>query len=56
MQVSPVYHSISTARVSQRPAQLAASFRSSIHGIDAQANDARWIRAGLVVAVRAPET
>ncbi len=54
MQVSLAYHSISTARVAQRPARLAASFQSSIHGIDARASDALWIRAGLVVAVRAP--
>ena len=55
MQVSPVYHSISTAWVAQRPAQLAASFQSSIHGTDARASDAPWTGAGLVVVVRAPE-
>ena len=54
MQVSPAYHSISPARVAQRPAQLVASFQSSIHGTDARANAAPWIRAGLVVGVRAP--
>jgi hypothetical protein len=54
MQASLAYHSISPARVSQRTGRLAASFQSSIHGIDARANAALWIRAGLVVAVRAP--
>ena len=54
MQGSPAYHSISTAWVSQRPGRLAASFQSSIHGTDARASAALWIRAGLVVAVRAP--
>src|SRR6185369_4221805 len=53
MQVSPVYHSNSTARVSQRPARLVASFQSSIHGTDDQASDAPWSRVGLVVAVHA---
>ena len=54
MQASLAYYSISPAPVSQRPAQLAASFQSSIHGTDDPANVALWIRAGLVVAVRAP--
>ena len=54
MQVSPVYRAISTAWVSQRPARLVASFQWSIRGKDARASVAPWIRAGLVVAVRAP--
>ena len=54
MQVTLAYYSISTASVAQRQGRLAASFQSSIHGTDARANAALWIRAGLVVAVRAP--
>ena len=52
MQVSLAFHSISMARVSQRLGRLAASFQSSIHGIDALTSDAPWIRAELAVAVR----
>jgi len=52
MQASPEHHSISTARVSLRPGRLAASFQSSIHGIDALTSDALWIHAELAVAVR----
>jgi len=55
MQVSRVYHSISTAQVSQRPARLAASFQPSIPGTDARASDAPWTGAGVIVVVRAPE-
>jgi hypothetical protein len=54
MQVSLAFHSIATAPVAQRPARLAASSQSSIPGTDARANAVLWIRAGLVVAVRAP--
>jgi hypothetical protein len=54
MQVSPLYHSIAMALVAQRLARFAASFRSSIPQTDVRASDAPWIRAGLVVAVRAP--
>ena len=54
MQVSPVYHSISMASVAQRPARSDASFQLSIHETDARANAPLWIRAELVVAVRAP--
>ena len=40
MQVSPAFHSISAALVSQRPGRLAASFQLSIHGTDARASAA----------------
>ncbi|HEY1422988.1 MAG TPA: hypothetical protein VGF20_06010 [Candidatus Acidoferrum sp.] len=56
MQGSLEHHSISTARVSQMPGQSAASFQSSIHGIDVLTSDAPWIRAGLVVVVRASQS
>ena len=54
MQVSLAYHSISMASVAQRLGRLAASFQPSIHETSARANVALWIRAGSVVAVRAP--
>ena len=53
MQRSADYPSILTDRVLQRLERLAASFPPSIHGTNARANDALWIREGLVVAAHA---
>ena len=53
MQVLPVYHSISTAPVWQKPGRLAASFQLSIRETDGQASVAHATRVELVVGVRA---